>query len=216
MFEKPTVSACRGLILTKAPRFLLNAESSLLLPQDCRAPPSATRTKVPAPRGERRGDPQSGSITAASADQRAPKSRVRWARGRTLGPKPLPHNPPQVTPLLPALGLEAASASGQPGLVLSAEAPGLLSSTWGGLCPAPADPAAGPAPARPSPVLIGSCSHPSPLDPPLDPPPTPPEDLPAGNRPRSSPVSGPEPCPGAWFPRGCAPAGSTAMDKNFT
>ena len=247
MFEKPTVSACRGLILTKAPRFLLNAESSLLLPQDCRAPPSATRTKVPAPRGERRGDPQSGSITAASADQRAPKSRVRWARGRTLvspsrpgrcrhrrqpapalrpdgsqrskarlptcdtlrceGPKPLPHNPPQVTPLLPALGLEAASASGQPGLVLSAEAPGLLSSTWGGLCPAPADPAAGPAPARPSPVLIGSCSHPSPLDPPLDPPPTPPEDLPAGNRPRSSPVSGPEPCPGAWFPRGCSPAG---------
>ncbi|CAI9151691.1 unnamed protein product [Rangifer tarandus platyrhynchus] len=84
MFEKPTFSACRGLIPTKAPRFLLNAGSSLPLPQDRRAPPSATRTTVPAPRGERRGDPQSGSITAASANQRAPKSSVRWARSRTL------------------------------------------------------------------------------------------------------------------------------------
>ena len=86
------------------------------------------------------------------------RSKARLPTCDTLrceGPKPLPHNPPQVTPFLPALGLEAASASGQPGLVLSAEAPGLLSSTWGGLCPAPVDPAAGPAPARPSPVLIG-------------------------------------------------------------
>lgn len=129
--------------------------------------------------------------TPPPARSRSAAGRLRRSKARLPtcdnlcceGPKPRPHNPPQVTPLLPALGLEAASASGLRGLVLSAEAPGRLSSTWGGLCPAPADPATGPAPARPSPVLIGSCSHPSPLDPPLDPPPAPPEDLPGGSAP---------------------------------
>ncbi|XDB48755.1 hypothetical protein ABFV05_002371 [Capra hircus] len=126
---------------------------------------------------------QAGEVpTPPPARSRSAAGRLRRSKARLPtcdnlcceGPKPRPHNPPQVTPLLPALGLEAASASGLRGLVLSAEAPGRLSSTWGGLCPAPADPATGPAPARPSPVLIGSCSHPSPLDPPLDPPPAPP------------------------------------------
>ena len=115
MFEKPTVSACRGLLLTKAPRFLLNAESSLLPPQDCRAPPSATRTTVPAPRGERRGDPQSGSITAASADQRAPKSSVRWARGRTLVSPSRPGRcRPRPGPLCPAAALQSCLCGPRP------------------------------------------------------------------------------------------------------
>lgn len=187
MFEKPTVSACRGLILTKVRRFLL------LLPQECRALPSATRTTVPAPRGERRRDPQSGSITAASADQRAPKSSAMPGAGphvrspsrpgadtaasplllcgrtaptlqgpasnvrqpllrgaEALASQPAPDHPA----LKPALGLEAASASGLRGLVLSAEAPGRLSSTWVGSVPPPADSAH-----RPCPGPAKPCSY---------------------------------------------------------
>lgn len=148
-----------------------------------------------------------------------PPARSRSAAGRfptPQGPAPNVRHPPlrgaEAPASQPAPSHRALTCAG-PRVRLRLWAAGLnplslgwssrLSSTWGGLCPAPADPAAGPAPARPSPVLIGSCSHPSPLGPPLDPPPAPPEDLPAGNRPGSSPVWGPEPCPGAWAPRGC-------------
>lgn len=143
------------------------------------AAPARSRTASPAP------DAQHATSTAAS--DRGPRIIVRPGSPRAYLPSV--STPPRRP------GCEAP--------LLSAEAPGLRAPTRGWLGPAPAGPEKappppdrGPAPARQSPVLIGSSSHPSRFGP----SPAPPENRREGEPPPFQSASGPEPCPGSWWP----------------
>lgn len=129
--------------------------------------PPLSPTAVPQPRfGSRGGD-------AGRRRRRRPAS------------DPAPHRPAPTCPG-PRHRLRGRLRGSSPLLRGGARSPRFLrDSHSSGFRPAPAGPAAGHAPARPSPVLIGSCSHPSRLAP----PPAPSGGLQEGKRPRSGPCT---------------------------
>lgn len=116
-----------------------------------------------------------GCAETAGPGPTPPPARSRLAR--RAAPQPVPEAPAsdpaprQPRSYLPWAGRDAAAAAGLrgPGSLLRGGAKSRLSHSER-LRPAPAGPAKGPAPAWPSPFLIGCCFHPSRSGPPLAPP----------------------------------------------